>query len=255
MRWIAAAALAAIPAMAADLRPETVAAFERHIKQTEQRLDAQKGVLWSDGNPERARRIKAGEVVVEPFGAKALMDVPRGLIHDWVGAVFLPGVTVEKALALVQDYDKHDQYFRPEVVDARLLSRDGNRYRVFLRLLKKQVITVVLDTEHEVVYEQVGPKSWRSASRTTRISEVEDAGQKDEKALPPGTGNGFLWKLYSYWRFVERDGGTWMECQAVSLTRDVPTGLGWIVTPVIRSLPRNSLQNTLNATRAALGGR
>jgi hypothetical protein len=252
MRWIAAAALAVFPAMAADLKRETVAAFERHIQQTEQRLDAQKGALWADGNPERARRIRAGEVIVEPFHSKALIDVSHGLIHDWVGAAFLPGVKIEQALALVQDYNKHKQYYRPEVVESRILSHEGNRYRIVLRLLKKQIITVVLDTEHEVQYEQLGPKAWRSASRTTRISEVEDAGQKDEKVLPAGTGNGFLWKLHSYWRFVERDGGTWIECQAISLTRDVPTGLGWIVTPVIRTLPRNSLQNTLNSTRNAL---
>jgi hypothetical protein len=122
-----------------------------------------------------------------------------------------------------------------------------------LRLLKKQIITVVLDTEHDVQYEKLGEKSWRSVSKTTRISEVDNAGQPDEKVLPAGTGNGFLWRLYSYWRFVERDGGTWIECQAISLTRDVPTGLGWIVSPVIKNLPRNSLQNTFLATRKALG--
>jgi hypothetical protein len=252
MRWIAVAALGVFPAMAANLRPDTVAAFDRYIQQTEQRLDAQKGALWADAHPERARRAKSGEVVVEPFGAKPLIDVSHGLIHDWVGVAFLPGVKIEEALALVQDYGKHKQYYRPEVVESRILSHEGDRYRIFLRLLKKQIITVVLDTEHEVRYERLGPKHWRSVSRTTRISEVEDAGQKDEKVLPAGTGNGFLWKLHSYWRFLERDGGTWIECQAISLTRDVPTGLGWIVTPVIKTLPRNSLQNTLTSTRKAL---
>jgi hypothetical protein len=253
MRWIAAAALAVIPALGAELRPDTLAAFDRYIRQTEQRLDQQKGRLWSDENPDRARRVRAGEMVVEPFHAKALVEIEHGLIHDWVGAAFLPGVTVEQTLKLVQDYTKHKQYYRPEVVDSRILSHDGNRYRVFLRLLKKQIITVVLDTEHDVQYEKLGEKSWRSVSRTSRISEVDNAGRADEKVLPAGTGNGFLWRLYSYWRFVERDGGTWIECQAISLTRDVPTGLGWIVSPVIRNLPRNSLQNTFESTRKALG--
>src|SRR6185369_10949712 len=157
-----------------------------------------------------------------------------------------------QALALVQDYTKHKEYYRPEVVDSRILAHEGNHFRIFLRLLKKQVITVVLDTEHDVQYEKLGDKSWRSVSRTTRISEVENPGKRDERALPAGTGNGFLWKLNSYWRFVERDGGTWIECQAISLTRDVPTGLGWIIEPIIRNLPRNSLRNTLESTRNAL---
>jgi hypothetical protein len=61
-----------------------------------------------------------------------------------------------------------------------------------------------------------------------------------------------LWRLNSYWRFEERDGGVYVECRAISLTRDVPTGLGWIVEPIVRKLPRQSLINTLTATRQAL---
>jgi hypothetical protein len=81
---------------------------------------------------------------------------------------------------------------------------------------------------------------------------VENPGRPDEREKPPGTGEGFLWRLNSYWRFAERDGGVWVECQAVSLTRDIPTGFGWIVDPIIRNLPKESLENTLRSTRAAL---
>jgi hypothetical protein len=95
-----------------------------------------------------------------------------------------------------------------------------------MRLLKKKVITVVLDTEHDVHYFQVGPRKWRSISRTTRVSEVKSPGKPDEHTLAPGTGEGFLWKLTTFWRFEERDGGTWVECEAVSLTREVPAG--WV---------------------------
>jgi hypothetical protein len=254
MRWIAAAALAVLPMAAAELKVETQAAFERYIRLTEHNLNERKEKLWVDDLPDQARRVKAGEVVVSPFHPKPITDVPSGLIHDWVGAVFVPGATVEQALALVQDYGKHKQYYRPEVVDSRTLSHEGDRYRIFLRLLKKQVITVVLDTEHDVQYERVGEKMWRSVSRTTRISEVENAGKSDEHAKPPGTGEGFLWRLNSYWRFQERDGGVWIECQAVSLTRNVPTGLGWIIEPIIKNLPKTSLHNTLESTRKALKG-
>jgi hypothetical protein len=185
--------------------------------------------------------------VVEPTGAKPEIAVPTGLIHDWTGAVFLPGVTLEQTLALVRDYDRHKQYYKPEVVDSRVLSHDGNDYLIYLRLLKKQILTVVLDTEHEVRYRQVDATRWRSNSRTTKISELDHG-----RPLPPGTGHGFLWRLNSYWRFEERDGGTWVECQAVSLTRDIPTGLGWLIDPIVRKLPRESLANTLKETRAAL---
>jgi hypothetical protein len=254
MRWIAAALLV-WTAGAAELKPATSAAFDRYIRETEQRLDQHKGQLWADESPGRAARVRGGEVVVEPFHANALTPVVDGLVHDWVGAAFLPGVTVEQTLRFVQDYDKAKLFFKPEVVDSRLLWHEGNHYRVFMRLRKKKVITVVLDTEHDVQYERIDDARWRSASRTTRISEVDNPGGPNEKVLPPGKGEGFLWRLNSYWRFQERDGGTWIECQAVSLTRDVPTGLGWLIEPIIKNLPKDSLTNTLRGTRTALVSR
>jgi hypothetical protein len=89
-------------------------------------------------------------------------------------------------------------------------------------------------------------------SRTTRIAEVQNAGKPNEKVLPPDTGYGFLWRLNSYWRFQERDGGVNLECRAISLSRDVPLGLGWIIEPIIQRLPKESLIHTLECTRQAL---
>ena len=252
MRWIALAALLALPARAAELKPETVEAFDRYIRETEQRLADSKIFLWADENADRARRVKAGEVVVEPFRAKAVIPVPGGLVHDWVGSVFIPGATVERTLAMAQDYDHHKDVYKPEVIGSRLISHTGNDFHIYLRLLKKKVITVVLASEHDVKYTPLDNTRWRSVSRTTKIAEVEKAGKPEEREKPPGTGEGFLWKLNSYWRFEERDGGTWLECEAISLTRDVPIGLGWIVEPIIRDLPKESLANTLRLTRAAL---
>jgi hypothetical protein len=252
MRWTALAALLALPSWAAELKPKTVEAFDGYIRDTEQRLTDGKIFLWADGSADRARRVKAGEVVVEPFRNKAVTPVPGGLVHDWVGSVFIPGATLERTLAMVQDYDHHKDVYKPEVIASHVISHTGNDFHIYLRLLKKKVITVVLASEHEVKYTPVDKTRWRSASRTTKIAEVEKAGKPEEREKPPGTGEGFLWKLNSYWRFEERDGGTWLECEAISLTRDVPTGLGWIVEPIIRDLPKESLANTLRSTRAAL---
>ncbi len=253
MRWCCIAGLALAGTLAAaELKPQTNQAFERYIAETERRLDNRKNFLWTDDSPDRARRARQGEIVVEPANGKAVHDVPNGLIHDWTGAIFIPGATLRDTLAFVQDYNRHKDFYKPEVIESRLVSREGNDFHIFLRLLKKEVITVVLDTEHDVRYFPIDATHARSVSRTTRISEVEKAGKPDEKVLPAGTGNGFLWRLNSYWRFEERDGGTWVECEAVSLTRDIPFGLNWIIQPIIRNLPKDSLQNTLRATRAGL---
>jgi hypothetical protein len=81
---------------------------------------------------------------------------------------------------------------------------------------------------------------------------VEDPGKPSEKQLPQGEDHGFMWRLYSYWRFQERDGGVYVECEAVSLTRNVPAGLGWLIEPIVRHLPKESLESTLGLTRKAV---
>jgi hypothetical protein len=254
MKWLPVVLLPALglqSAAAAQLKAPTAAAFDRYIQQTAQRLEARKIFLWADESADRTRRARQGDVVVEGVGEKPLIDVTDGLIHDWVGTVFVPGVTLRETIARVEDYD-HDRTRHKEVVDSHILWRQGNDFRVSMRLLKKKIITVVLDTVHEIHYVPIDAARWKSQSRTSKIAEVQNAGKKDEHELPPGTGYGFLWKLNTYWRFEERDGGTWIECEAISLTRDIPTGLGWLIEPIIRSVPRESLENTLRETAAGL---
>jgi hypothetical protein len=245
--WVSSARCAS----PADLKPATVETFNRYIGQTEQHLNVRKSFLWADESPDRSRRVRKGEVVVEPAGANPVTEVKDGLIHDWVGAVFIPGVTLAQTLDHVRDYD-HARTLHHDVMDSHIIFHDGNNYRVSMRLLKKKIITVVLDTEHDIHYFPIDATHCRSQSKTIRIEEVDNPGKRDERELPPGTGHGFLWQLDTYWRFQERDGGTWMECQAISLTRDVPTGLGWLIEPIIRGLPKESLETTLRETAAAL---
>jgi hypothetical protein len=178
--------------------------------------------------------------------------VTDSLIHDWIGAAYIRGTTVTKTLDRVQDYDNHKTIYQPEVMDSRLISHRGNDFTIFLRLLKKKIITVVLDTYHDVHYQRVSDVGWFCRSYTTRIAEVDDAGTPREKIYPFDTGYGFMWRLNSYWRFAGERDGVVVECRAISLTRDIPYGLGFIIEPIIKNLPRESLVNTLRATRNAL---
>jgi hypothetical protein len=242
-----------------QLKPQTTQAFEAYLRQAEAemmaRLEGSEPFLWSDASRERAQQVRKGQVVAQLWAGKEPVRVPDGLIHDWIGAAWIPGATVKQTLALIQDYDNHKHVYKPDVIDSKLLSRQGNDFSVYLRLLKKKLITVVLDTEHDVHYSRIGPARWLCRSYTTKISEVEDAGKTSEQALAPDTGYGFLWRLNSYWRFEEREGGECVECRAISLTRDIPAGLGWIIEPIVRKLPKQSLINTLTATRQALSSR
>jgi hypothetical protein len=239
-------------AQTTELKPATVLAFDSYIQSAESRIDRQMhsagGFLWVDQSSGRAGRVRAGAVLSEPWAGKPEQNVPDGLIHDWIGAVFIPGATLDGTLAFVQDYNNHKNVYKPEVLDSKLLSRQGGEFRVYLRLLKKKIITVTLDTYYDVRYVYLDPKRCYSRSRSTRIAELTGA-----RELPVGRDHGFLWRLYSYWRFEERDGGVYMECEAISLTRNVPRTLGWLIEPIIRDLPRESLASTLRET--ALGVR
>ncbi len=240
------------------LKPKTLQAFEDYIRDAEEAmqpsLSGRGAFLWSDQNSNRSQQVKQGQIAAQLWAGDWPVKIPNGLIHDWVGAAFVAGVTVDQVLALLQNYDNHKNIYKPEVMDSKLLSHQGNDFKIFLRLLKKKIITVVLDTDHEVHYSAVDDKRWLCRSYTTRIAEVEDVGTAKERVLEPDTGYGFLWRLYSYWRLDEKNDGVTIECRAISLTRDIPTGLGWIIEPIVRNLPQESLIHTLDATRRALVG-
>lgn len=236
---------------AAEPAPETLQEFHKYIRGTELRLDSQlrgeRDFLWA-GTPERRLRLRGQTVACEPRIPGGVRRVSRGLIHHWVGAVFVPGATLEQVLTMVQDYDNHKVTYWPEVVASQLLSRSGSDFRVQLRLHKRKgKHTVLLETEHDVRYRQLGQRCWHSRSRSTRIVEFNArtgrAAAKDR---------GFLWRLNSYWTFRELDGGCYVECEAVSLTRSVPRPFAWLLNPLVRTLPREALIDTLTTTRGAV---
>src|ERR1022692_1719987 len=168
-----------------QLKPETLQAFEAYIREAEAAMDKTlhgEAFLWSDGDPKRAKQVRQGKIVAQlwqgkspvkvPSGLihawifalpklrKSPVKVPSGLIHDWIGAAFLPGATVARILARIQDYDNHKNMYRPEVIDSKLIARRGNDFQIYLRVLKKKIITVVLDTDHDVHYFQVDGARW-----------------------------------------------------------------------------------------------
>jgi hypothetical protein len=237
----------AVSAHAADLGPETVAAFDRYVRLTEQRMSGDS----YDALTKRGR----GELFIAPATTREHgkeIDVPDGLIHHWVGAVFVPGATLDQAVALLQDYDRHARIYTPTVERSRTLARNGDAFKVFLRFMMKKVITVVVNSEHEARFRRDGPDRARSRIVSTRIAEVEDPGTPEEQEKPVGRDGGYLWRLNTYWRFLQRDNGVYVECESITLTRGIPAGLGWLIRPFVTSIPRESLTFTLERTRAQL---
>ena len=245
---------------AEELRPETIAAFNSYVQHREQEIAEELHAgpfLRVDGLPaaekeERYTRLKNGEVITERMQAAESANIPHGLIHHWVGTVFIPGVPLERTLAFLQNYNDQYKFYRPEVQRSKLLQRNGNDFKIFLRLKKTKIVTVILDTDYDVKYVPISAGREVSYSYSTRIQEVENPGKPDESEKPVGNDSGFLWRLNSYWRFLERDGGVYVQLEAISLTRDIPKGIGWLVEPFVTSIPRESLIFTLGRTREAL---
>ncbi len=195
--------------------------------------------------------LQRGQVVLRSRGA-AGASIPGGLIHEWAAVVFIPGATLRQTLGLMEDYDRDEEYYRPDVVKSKLLGRSGDEFHVFLRLKRKYAITAVFDNEYDVRYVVLSPTHAYSLSYSTRIVEVENAGEPGEHEDLVGNDRGLLWRLDSFWKFDERGDGIYVQCQAISLTRDIPTGLGWMVKPLVEKIPIESLRFTLTATRGAV---
>jgi len=250
----------ATPASPAELQPRTVAAFDRYVQATEQRMKSDPQFLWVDNLATSEQRavleaLRRGELVIDRLTTRQNgkdIDIPDGMVHHWIGVVFIPGATLDKAVSLLQDYDHHAQIYAPNVAASKLLSRDGNDFRVSLRFMMKKVITVVVNSEHAARFTRDAPNRASSRIYSTRIAEVESPGTPSEREKPVGNDGGYLWRLYSYWRVLERDGGTYVQCESLSLTRDIPMGFGWLIRPFVTSIPRESLEFTLTTTRNVL---
>jgi hypothetical protein len=257
---LALLAVAAVPAPApAQPSAEAGKAFDDYVARAEERIRREEHSVetFVSGTTEvrdgREGALGRGKVVVDQRGA-ATTEVPGGLIHHWVGMVFIPGATVGDVLAVVQDYDHLAKYYAPEVVSSRLISRDGDDFRIALRTKDRKVVTVVLDSEYAVHYGRLDGEHQFSWSRSTRVREIADAGDAREHALSEADSHGYLWRLNSYWRFAGVSDGVIVQCEAISLTRGVPSELAWLIGRYLREIPRASLEETLGATRDAVAG-
>ncbi len=241
----------------ADPSPAAVAGFDAYIAHLETRLALQRNSADRFLAPFDAARVLGGEVVIEQITPASGTSFPGAMLHHWRGTAFVPGAKAIDLERLLRDYGRYPQVYAPQVITARVLSQDGNRYQTMLRVSQKHVVTVVLDTNYDVQFFPDAPDSTVRArghniSHSTRITEIADPGAATEHALDSKQEHGFLWRLNTYWSWEERDGGLYVQIETVTLTRSVPTGLGWAIGPFVNSVPRESLDFTLRSTANAL---
>ena len=259
-------AAAAWSGLAADLKPPTLAAFDRYVQLTEARMAGEVSgsspFLWIDRQPDRDRaalleRLRRGEVVVahlETRDAGAEIQAPNGLVHHWIGTVLVPATPIDRVLAFVQDYARYPEWFAPAIVRARVREHDGDRFVVAMRTsTKKMMVTVVIDADYVVEYRTVRPGRVWTQSVATHVEEVQAPGREDERKRPADQSSGYLWRLNNYCAFEQRPEGTYEQCESISLTRDLPFGVAWMIKPFVSSIPRETLAFTLGRVRMGAG--
>ena len=262
--WMSAALVAlAITLQTAPVvhavEPVSFARWSVYVNATESRVTHELGDghrflgidFDADAASERAA-VLGGQVLVRRLDVSGAdgrsIDVPSARVHHWRGVVFVPGVTLAGLLAeLRRDAPPAG---RDDVLASRVLERGPDRMKVYLKLQRRKVVTVVYNTEHVVTFRTYGPARASTVSVATKIAELENPGTPEERERPQGDDRGFLWKLNAYWRYEQVAGGVIAECESISLSRDAPALVRYMVEPLIESTARESMERTLTAFRA-----
>ena len=218
----------------------------------EQRLAPGKPFLWLDEDPERLKRAQAGEVVIAPLEHQGMRKVPSGLVHHWIGAIFVPDARIQDVLQVVRDYPRYKELYQPGVTASKAISKSESKDRFSTLMVNRAfLLKSAFETDYESSYVKVDEHRTYSVLRSTRIQEIEDFGAAGQKALPEGSGSGIMWKQFSVTRYEERNGGVFIEVEAMGLTRDIPGSLHWMVDPIVKRLSRSALTITLRQTEKA----
>jgi hypothetical protein len=238
-------------------------AFARYVRATDSRnnseLRRRTDLLWVDSLAEATRKkaytdLSRGEIQLEQRTTRESgreIACPDCMIHHWEGLVYIPGARLDDVLRVLEDYNHHAEYYAPDVVRSQIEAHDGDHFLVLLRFRRQKVITVVLNTEHEISYYRDSPTGAHSRSSATHVAEVENPGKANEREKPRDEDNGFLWGMETWWRMEEKDNGVYVQSEVVSLSRDIPAGLGWMIGPFVTAVGKESLAFTLEATRKA----
>lgn len=250
-------AAAAGPAGAAALNPATVKAWDQYVGSARAQMKARLGpsscFLWAEEDAGRMARLRSGEIVVSPDDPETPRHIPGGLIHHWIGAAFIPNATLSQLLATVRNYGSYPKYY-PSVTASKLLARDGSvdHFRS-LELHQAMFSTrIAMDADFDAEYLPAGEKRAYSIASTTRLQQVQDYGASDQHELEPMAPTAYLWALTTISRYEEKDGGVYLELEAMALSRDVPFALRWLVDPFVRKASVTTLYGSLKQTREAV---
>jgi hypothetical protein len=236
----------ALTAGAEQAGAPAIAAWEAYVRTTEAQLDTTRTGAFDLLTPSMRTALERGEVAIEARDEHAV-EVPDGLLHHWRAHVFVPGTSLTDLLAIVRDPAAHVQ---DDVLEAKLLARNGDTDRVYLKIRRSSLVTVAYNTEHVVRYRTHNAELVTSRSEATKIAEIEGLGTASEREKPAGDDRGFLWRMHAYWRYEAVRGGVLVTLDSLTLSRGVPWAISPIASPIVTRVARESVVRTLRSLRA-----
>jgi hypothetical protein len=245
---------------AAELNQQALAAWQAYITSAklhmQERLTGKSPFLWVDEDPRRRQHLDSGEIVVEPIGKGNPVSVAHGLIHHWIGAVFIPGAAIQDLSTVVGDYGRYHEIYRPTLIKAELLGSSIEQQKFSILWVQRVVlVTAAFYTEMDSKDVALNSRQGYMTFSTTRVQQIENYGEKEERRLAPDEGSGYLWRLISFARFEEHEGGLYLELEVIGLSKDLPGSLRFLLKPLIDHVPRQALAMKLDQTRQAIRSR
>lgn len=246
--------LGAALANATALKQATLQAWNNYIKTVVASMDdraaGRKQFLWIDESPELQQRVRGGEMVV---ANQEHAKISGGMIHHWIGAMFLPGVSIEEVSRILSDYDRYKNIYGPVVVSSKTLERkDGCDKATFVMSQRAFGVTAAIETEDEIRNMKLAADKTYTLTNSVRLQEFADYGQPDQRLLPQDQGPGYVYRTFGVTRLEQRDGGVYVEMESIALSRNIPFAFRWLIKPLTEHLPRNLMFDTLKASRTAV---
>jgi hypothetical protein len=245
--------LSATLSEASEPKQETLRAWDDYIRSVDlnvaQRAAGSKPFLWVDDSPEMQRRVQHSEVVITNHDPR---NVPQGLIHHWVGAIFVPNLTLDQVMSVLRSYDRYNELYKPLITKVAVLERDGDNVKLTVVAVQKAFsVTAAVETDDEVKIVRPAPNRVLITSTAVRVQEIADYGQPSQHLFAEARRPGYVWRAVVVQRLEQRDGGVYVEFETVSLSRGIPLEVRWLIKPLTDNLPRKLMLDMLNDTRAA----
>jgi len=239
---------------AAELKQETLRAWDAYIHALDveraDRIAGNSPFLSVDESPQLRLRVKRNEAVITNHDPR---KVPQGMIHHWIGTIFLPNKTIDEVLHVLTNYGDFSEVYKQLLKSTSVVERNGDDVELkALAVQKVMSVTAAVSTDNQIHIVRLDPKRAYITSNATSVQEIADYGRANEHPFPENRRPGYIWRAVIHQRVEERDGGVYVELEIVALSRAIPVEFRWLIKPLTDELPRKMMVEMLEDTRAAL---